>query len=67
MGCFICIYDIWNARIDVLIYEDPQDPAFRAWKISAEEFYPDYWDHLIEIINADKIILAYIAFSLSIA
>lgn len=40
-------------------YEDPQDPAFRAWKISAEEFYPDYWDHLIEIINADKMYKAH--------
>ena len=37
--------------IVAFLYEASEDPG---WKISVEEFYPDYWDHLIKIINAKK-------------
>lgn len=42
--------------IEVFLYEPPEEPG---WKISAEKFYPDYWDHLMEIINADKMYKAH--------
>lgn len=42
--------------IEVFLYEPPEEPT---WKISAEKFYPDYWDHLMEIINADKMYKAH--------
>lgn len=38
------------------LYEPPEEPE---WKISVEEFYPDYWDHLMKIINADKMYKAH--------
>lgn len=38
------------------LYEASEDPK---WKISVEDFYPDYWDHLMKIINADKMYKAH--------